>query len=160
MLNYFSNVRFQENIHGAKCKQVSDNVRKEIYKFEMNPLKNFTQSEEVKEKIISTQKNLDGPNKYNFGRFNAYAFCVVFTFCHLRGIRLAKKNLNEMDRPIQFCYNNIVNAGLFSWVFGYFFSTNVKNYLNSTFTLNRTKNLNDKFSERYGDNYGIIEKKI
>ena len=151
MLNYFSNYRFQDNNHKAICKQTEDKIRKEIYRYEMNPLKNLNAANGILDKIEEEQKNLEAPHSFNLGIYNPYALCIVFTFFHLRGIRLAKKNLNEMDFPVTFMANNFLYAVVGSVLFGTFFTRNFRNYRESLKAKKNTYYLISRFRERYCD---------
>lgn len=149
MFNYFSNYRFQANVHNAKCKQVDDNIRREIYKFETKPLKSNEDVVEVLVKINQTLPGLTKPHLNNMGIFSPYTFCFVFTFLHLRGIRKLKLNLNEMSLPLTFVTNNMKYAFIASLFVSAFYGKNFKNYVDSKMTMIDARELTKKFYERY-----------
>ena len=153
MFNYFSNYKYQANDHSARSKQVEDNIRREIYRFEMTPKKNEYLANEVINEIDRQEKQLVEPYKNNSGFFNPYMFIAFATVIHLRGIRKFKKNLNEMELPITFCVNTIGRGILYSTAFTLIWGKNLRNYVDSMRTHYNIREITYDFSERYGKFY-------
>ena len=149
MFNYLQNYRFQPNVHSAKCNQVDDSIRREIYRFEMMPLKNEEKARAVISNSVQAQKALEEPHRYNKGIFNPYAFLFVFSFLHLRGIRRAKLNLNEMDFPVAFFTANMRNAFIISLPMSLAFGSNLRNTVETYSSHDSTKDKIMRFTERY-----------
>ena len=149
MFSYLQNYRFQPNVHSAKCNQVDNSIRREIYRFEMMPLKNEEQAKQVISNSLQTQKALEEPHRYNKGIFNPYTFLFVLSFLHLRGIRRAKLNLNEMDFPVQFCTTNLRNAFLISLPFSIILGSNMRNTVDTYSSHDSTRDKIMRFTERY-----------
>ncbi len=150
MYGYFSNYKYEPNFFRAKCQQDETAVRKAIYYFEFSPLKNLQSSADVfLNTFMPRRDNLQKREKEIKKTFNSWSFLAIFATLHLLHLRLAKKNLNEMELPFLHIYTCTLWSFIFNCPVSWLLSKNFKKNNDLRASISRVQNSQSDFMKSY-----------
>jgi len=154
MYGYFSNVRYQPNYNVAKCIQLENQVRKEVMKYEIKPLKNSDNAKQIIENTIeprieAVDKLKSQFNSPYFLNFNMWLYITFFAVSHIVRIRHHKKALSEMKYPFIHIFNCNMNAIFYTILFSCLTGTNKRANMETKIARGYMRKMKDKLNNLY-----------